>query len=316
MTMSNMELRNTTATAGEMSPVLDEVKAQMADGAVIHIRRMSSHPTRRLFMSHGNGLAIDGFRTFWTHLLPDAEVVVFDFRNHGRNSTAPRLSENNWVRFVKDFDEVLHLIESQFGRKQTFGAFHSMSALTSLLHASNLPHPWKGLVLFEPPAVPPEGRPERKQTLDLHDDLSIRTRKRRTQFESPEQLSRSFSRLLMFQRMGDAARLQLAAATLRQQSDGTFVLACPPDFEADTFKIGDMAPHWHGFARINCPVHIVSSSPDDSDMPVVSSISRLLAADFGFRHTELSDCGHLVMLDKPELCAGLVRGFIRELDHA
>lgn len=309
MTMRTDATATKVASDGTARLPLDVVEARMADGAMIHIRRMSAHPRLRLVLSHGNGLAIDGFEVFWSRLLPDAEVILFDFRNHGRNPIAPVSSENNWTHFVSDMDEVLGIIEKRFGPKPTFGVFHSMSALTSLIHASQRPHPWMGLVLFEPPAVPPEDRPERKETLDLHVDLASKTRKRRIQYESPEQLSRSFSRVLMFQRMTDSARLQLAAATLQQQADGTYRLACPPNFEADTFQIGDIAPHWHQFARIACPVLIVSSSPDDSDMPVVSRISRLLATDFRFEHVELDDCGHLVMLDKPERCAKEVLDF-------
>ena len=115
------------------------------DGTRIILRRMGGDaPVVRYVLSHGNGLAIEGYRPFWERLLPDAELVIFDFRNHGLNPPAPTSGLNNWVNFVTDFDAVLHGIEARFGAKPTYGIFHSMSALTCLLHASRHDWPWQG----------------------------------------------------------------------------------------------------------------------------------------------------------------------------
>lgn len=291
------------------SAPLDVFEARMKDGATIFVRRMSAHPSVRLILSHGNGLAIDGYESYWRQLLPAAEIIVFDFRNHGWNPSAPPADVNNWQLFVSDMDEVLRAIDERFGRKTTFGAFHSMSALTTLICTARHHFPWKGLVLFEPPAVPPDGQ-ERIDTLSIHDDLGERTRKRRAEFTSPEQLAQSFARLLMFQRMPAAVRLQLAASTLRQTESGSYQLRCPPGFEGDTFRISALAPHWEEFSRIACPVTIVSSTPEDSDMPVLARISRRLAQDFDFDHVEYPAAGHMVQLDHAADCAKLTLDFI------
>lgn len=289
---------------------LETIETRTKDGATILLRRMSEHPTLRIILSHGNGLAINGYEDHWRHLLPEAELILFDFRNHGLNPRAPASEHNNWRAFVSDMDETLRAIEAHFGKKTTFGAFHSMSALTSLIHTSRHHYPWKGLVLFEPPAVPSFG-PERDETIGIHVELGARTRKRRTEFQSPQQLEQSFSRLLMFQRMSDQARLQLATSTLRPNGKGAFELCCPPDFEGDTFCIDQVEPHWEEFSEVRCPVMIVSSNPDDSDMPVLARISRLLAKDFGFEHVEFANAGHMVQLDHPAACAQLTLDFIK-----
>lgn len=297
------------AGAATIAPI-DSVEAKMADGASLVLRRMSNSPALRLVLSHGNGLAINGYEEFWKRLLPEAEVIVFDYRNHGMNPPAPPSQANNWMNFVSDLDEVIATIEQSFGPKPTYGVFHSMSALTSLMHASQRPHPWKGLVLFEPPAVPAKGQ-DREDTLRIHHDLASRTRNRRTEFAGPDELSNSFARFLMFQRMSAQARFQLAAATLRPTQDCKFELCCPPDFEADTFCVGEIESHWEKFAQIDCPVLIVSSAPETSDTPVLSNISRLLALEYGFEHVELPDTGHLLQLDKPDVCAGLTLEFVQ-----
>lgn len=295
-----------------ISPV-ETVQVTVADGTGIVLRRMSSHPSVRYVLSHGNGLAIAGYEEFWKRLMPDAEIVLFDFRNHGINPPATPSPLNNWINFVSDMDDIIAAIDAHFGAKPTYGVFHSLSALTCLLHASSRRPGWKGLVLFEPPAVPREGEPERPVHIESQSELVNRTRTRRTSYESPEQLSRSFSRIPMFQRMQEAVRLHLAASTLRAKPDGTYSLVCPPDFEADTFVTWEMGPHWEGFAAIDCPVLIVASAAEDSDTPTLSRVSRMLAADFGFDYAEVPDAGHLLQLDHPGRCAGLVRDFVARL---
>ena len=43
----------------------------------------------RLVLSHGNGLAIDGYLPFWGPLCERYDVILFDFRHHGRNPSNP-----------------------------------------------------------------------------------------------------------------------------------------------------------------------------------------------------------------------------------
>lgn len=311
----NVAIRDGGDAGALRNQPLEIVEARMRDGATIVLRRMSSHPRLRVIMSHGNGLAINGYEEFWSRVLPWAEVILFDFRNHGINPPAPASEVNNWENFVSDMGEVLAQIEARFGPKPTYGFFHSMSALTCLIHASLHPSPWKGLVLFEPPGVPSSGQ-ERDDTLSIHRELSARTRKRRTDFDSPDQLSQSFARLLMFQRMPERARLQLAAATLRPVEGGGFRLSCPPAFEADTFNVGELRPHWDGFAAISCPVLILSSAPEDSDMPILARISTRLSQEFGFELVQLPQTAHLLMLDEAERCEALARDFVARTSGA
>ena len=52
---------------------------KMHDGAIIHVRQHGVAGAPRLVLSHGNGLAIDGYFPFWGPLRNRYEVVVFDF---------------------------------------------------------------------------------------------------------------------------------------------------------------------------------------------------------------------------------------------
>src|ERR1700684_4392692 len=97
---------------------------KMHDGATIHVRQHGIPGAPRLVLSHGNGLAIDGYFPFWGPLRERYEVVVFDFRNHGHNRrhtpTGP-----NWKNSAADMDVVCRASNRELGAKPAAGLFHS-----------------------------------------------------------------------------------------------------------------------------------------------------------------------------------------------
>ena len=60
----------------------------MGDGAVIRVRRYARAGAVRMFLSNGNGFAIDGYYPFWGELSDRFELIVCDSRNHGQNPLA------------------------------------------------------------------------------------------------------------------------------------------------------------------------------------------------------------------------------------
>ena len=64
----------------------------MGDGAVIRVRRDGRPEGVRMFVSNGNGFAVDGYYPFWGPLTDRFEVIAFDVRSHGAN---PRAASGN-----------------------------------------------------------------------------------------------------------------------------------------------------------------------------------------------------------------------------
>ena len=63
----------------------DVFDVAMDDGAVLRLRRHGAGDADlRMYLSHGNGFAVDGYVPFWQPLADRFELIVFDFRNHGR----------------------------------------------------------------------------------------------------------------------------------------------------------------------------------------------------------------------------------------
>src|SRR5262245_27696818 len=136
----------------------------LPDGPTVCVRTYGCGP--RLIMSHGNGLAIEAYRPFWSLLLDHYQVVTFDFRHHGLSSPY-RGPMRNWPTFIQDFGQILAGIARELGSTASVGVFHSMSALTALLHAADHSANWCGLLAFEPPCPPPPGHPDFEPFFDM-----------------------------------------------------------------------------------------------------------------------------------------------------
>ncbi len=128
------------------------------DGASIRMRRHGNAGGVRLLLSHGNGFAADAYLPYWQHLLPQFDLLVFDFRNHGQNVPVVP-SHHTYEQLVRDLERVVQDVNARLGKKPTAGIFHSMSGRTAMKHAIEVGWRWDALILFDPPNVPPPGHP-------------------------------------------------------------------------------------------------------------------------------------------------------------
>ncbi len=289
--------------------------ASMDDGAQIAIRRWGDPAAERVVISHGNGLAIDAFARFGAELCRRFEVIAFDMRNHGRNPQATA-AQGNWPRFIADFAQILEAADNAFGAKPTHGAFHSLSSAVCLLSLTQDAYPWQSLTLFEPPMPADAGSPLHKPFIDYHVALSERAARRRESFDQPADLAGSMRRSSLFSLVGDEDIERLARATLRERADGSWQLCCPPEFEAETFRIEAVEHLRPGLAKVSCPVRLVLGERDIHYAAILVDIGRELAADFGFECIELKRATHFMQLEAPETCASLVGGGEFEIGNA
>src|SRR5262245_65614551 len=77
----------------------------LSDGARILMRRHGNPDGVRLLVTHGNGFAADAYYPYWRHLLPDFDVLVFDFRNHGWNAPVTP-SNHHYAQLADDLEAV------------------------------------------------------------------------------------------------------------------------------------------------------------------------------------------------------------------
>lgn len=284
---------------------VEKEMVELSDGGRVAIRRWGGAKPERIVLSHGNGLAIDGFYQFAQALMGDFEVVVFDMRSHGQSGPGA-VMENPWPRFVKDIPEIYDSIQATFGEKPTHGAFHSLSSIATLLAQSQTPLGWRSLTLYEPP-VPPVADADLLEAFnEAHRGLSRRTRARRRKFSGPARLVTSLRRSPTFGGIPDEVVERLAEAMLyRADTDpeAPYELVCDPDLEANTFDIHLPRDWWDAIGNVTVPVQVVMGTTLGHDLPVLIRSAGFLAQTFGFETAAVEGGGHLMQMQRPERSA-------------
>lgn len=290
-----------------------EFAVPLADGATIVVSVHGDGP--RMVVSHGNGFAVEAYRPFWSRLAERYEVVTFSQRHHGRNSPY-RTPVRNVPQFVSDLDVVLAAIEERLGAKETYGAFHSLSAIVSLIHAATRPSPWRALVAFEPPLPPPADTDLSERFRRFNGGLTENALRRRETFSDPSELAATFAKHGAFARVPHETRLALAAATLRPRASGGFELSCAREFEAETFRLHGAERAWADVVRLAIPLCLVASDPAGNAGACLVEIAQRLAAEGGFPCRVVPGTTHFLQLEEPAACAAIVEAFIASLDRA
>ena len=274
------------------------------DGAEIPVRRYGNTSGPRLVLSHGNGLAIDLYFPFWSLLMDDFDVMVYDLRNHGWNRAGNRRN-HNIPTMVADHDIVIDTIVREFGGKITAGVFHSLSSLVTLISSRSR---YSALVLFDPPVFKPGASESEFDSKMMERAAMIRRRSER--FESEQQFADVLSLAPMFARLSLEVRHLMARSLVRRTADGQgFELRCPRDFEA---QIEDYLRSFRpllDLSNLSCPTKVIGADPTlaNTFLPTMD-LGVATAIDYDF----VPDSSHFLQLEAPETCAAMVRKFLAE----
>ena len=113
------------------------VEAALEGGGKAPVRRYGNPDGPRLLMSHGNGLAIDLYYQFWSLLLDDFDLILFDLRNHGANPPGD-LALHTIPAFCRDLEAVGQAVDRAFGvrPRERASIYHSVSCLAAALSPS------------------------------------------------------------------------------------------------------------------------------------------------------------------------------------
>jgi len=265
-----------------------------------------------LFLSHGNGFAIDGYVPFWRPLLERFEVILFDFRNHGSNP--PSAPENHhYAQMASDINRVLDGVEDRFGTKTSVGVFHSMSARAAMKHAIEVDWRWDALVLFDPPNVPPPGHPVYESMCRFENSLMRWARERRNRFHDPDQLARYYAESRAHRNWVPEAHYAMARAVLRHDaSSGDWALVCPRELEALIYAAALTLNLWPPREAFAGPVALFGADPDCLGAPPTAAANRALHEEFGYRYAVVPDAGHLLQIERPQACIDALLKFLEE----
>lgn len=274
--------------------------ALMDDGTSISIRRHGNPNGVRMVLSHANGLAADTYYPFWTLLRARFDLVVFDLRNHGWNAVGP-VDTHSIETFVCDLTQVAKEIDRQFGRRQTYGVFHSVSALAAVMEACSGESSFDGLVLFDPFICPNGCDPRHKERLmKTMQGMVEAARRRKSTFESAEAFADRLRNAPAFDRLKpDVVDLIAYTTTRPALNSPKRCLRCPPEYEARIAEQGYGHAESVDIGTLSCPVKAIGSDPvvPYSHLPTVA-MDEILALDYDF----IPDTTHFLQLEEPEAC--------------
>jgi pimeloyl-ACP methyl ester carboxylesterase len=280
---------------------LAEIAVESADGAVLLVRRHGnpSAPVR-LFVSHGNGFAIDGYIAFWSRFLRDYDVVAFDMRSHGRNPVAEP-ANHDYAHMRQDIDAVGRAVHAEFDRKPSAGLFHSMSAQSALLQTIAGPVYFDALIAFDPPNVPAPGHPVHEAMVAYERKLARWASSRPACFADPAELAADFAATRSGRRWAPGADVAMARAVLRRGAED-WELVCPREREASMYLQGIDLGLWPRRAELPIPVALIGADPD-CPYPAATALSnKALAHEGGFDYRAITGTSHLLQLEKPAAC--------------
>lgn len=279
------------------------------DGAVIRVRRHGNPRGHRLFVSHGNGFAIDGYVAFWTRFLDDFEVIAFDVRNHGWNALAAP-SNHDYAHMARDLERVREAAAAEFGAKPSAGLFHSMSAQAAMIAALEIGWRFDALVLFDPPNNPAEGHPVRGPMVAYLNTLAAWAIGRRGRFDDPAELARDYAGTRAGREWTAGTHRKMAEAVLRATPQGGWKLRCPRELEAAMYAQGITLDLWPPASAFAGPMKLIGSDPSRERPDPTALSNRALAADGSYDYLAMPNAGHLLQLEQPAACADAAREFL------
>ena len=297
----------------EVPPPIETFDLTMGDGAIIRVRRHGRPDGVRLFVSNGNGFAVDGYYPFWGPLAERFEVVAFDVRNHGANPLASSGRDGHtYAQMTLDLERVVREVTGRLGPKPSIGVFHSMSARTAMRHAVELHFPWVALFLFDPPNVPPPGH-RAYATMDAFERrLAEWAMRRPDRFAHPSELARQYAETRAHSTWVPGAHQLMAQAVLQRDEGGDWRLSCPRELEASIYLQAMTLNLWPPCDAYGGPVKLIGADPDSPGAPGPAFANRALAEDEGYAYEAIPGTGHLLQIQKPAECRRAMLAFLDE----
>jgi pimeloyl-ACP methyl ester carboxylesterase len=281
----------------------------LEDGAKIRVRRHGNAGGVRLLLAHGNGFAVDAYFPYWQHLLPQFDLLVFDFRNHGQNVPVVP-AHHTYEQLVRDLERVVQEVKSRLGNKPTAGIFHSMSGRTAMKHAVEIGWRWDALVLFDPPNVPPPAHPAYPPMAAFEKRLTAWARGRRRYFDAVEELADEYRQSRAASRWVPGAHELMARSVLRQSPGDGCELVCDPENEAAIYAQAMTLNLWPAASEFGGPVKLVGCDPTAPGAPSTAAANQALGAEGGYDYSFVEGTGHLLQIEKPLECARLTVEFL------
>ncbi|MFN0263716.1 alpha/beta hydrolase [Tepidamorphus sp. 3E244] len=291
----------------------DSFIISMDDGADILVRHHPRAGATRLYISHGNGFAVDGYKVFWEPLLEQFDVVLFDMRNHGRNDPTGA-DGHTYQQMARDLTTVHKKVEARLGAaSKAVGVFHSMTSRAAMKNAVELGSPYDALVLYDPPSVPPRGHALYEAMRGFELKLVQWASERPDRFTDPAELEAQYAAARASAKWLPQARADMARAVTRKAADGGYTLACARELEASIYLAALTLDLWPDAQSLGVPTKLIGADPQGNGGPPTGPANNALASEGGYDYVGVENVGHLLQIEQPETCRNILTDFVSSL---
>jgi pimeloyl-ACP methyl ester carboxylesterase len=260
-----------------------------------------------LLMLHATGFLARLWQPVAEALASRYTVYAMDMRGHG-DSERVESSElsigsrapYDWHNFVDDVAAFLDALELR--GIPIVG--HSSGGATAAYLAATRPEYVSALVLIEPIVRPGEYPAE----ADQRPQMAASARKRRSVWESREEMVESYRKRPTFERwLPEALALYAEHGTVAGE-DGQMELKCSPETEAQVYEQSASLELWDVLPDIRCPTLVMRGELTDAYLAMIAegTMQRIRGA----RSAVIKGAGHLAPMERPEAVAEAVLGFL------
>lgn len=290
----------------------ERFEIELEDGAPTIIRHHARPGATRLYITHGNGFAVDGYRVFWEPLLAQFDVVLFDMRNHGQNP-ATGADGHHYQQMARDLSTVHERVEARLGvASKAVGVFHSMSSRAAMKNAVEMGSPYDALVLYDPPSVPPRGHALYEAMRGFELKLVSWAVDRPDRFAAPAELEAAYAEARASAKWLPQARADMAKAVLKEEG-GAYRLSCQRELEASIYLAALTLDLWPKAADLGVPAKLIGADPEGRGGPPTGPANRALAQEGGYDYLGIEGAGHLLQIERPEACREALFAFLDTL---
>ncbi len=269
-----------------------------------------------LLWGHANGFSAGSYLPFLQQLAARFRVFAWDARGHG-SSAVPEPSDEHGLhvdRFARDVGQVAASVRAVIGAAPLFFASHSFSGVAAVRLSTVFGvTPWQAMTVFEPPMTPTPELPEHAASFGVSLSLVAQAQRRRRRQPSPEAFAASLRGRAPWSGFRPDLLEAHSRATLHPAPEGDFVLACPPEVEAGIYLSVLNASTYRALPNLTVPVHFVAGDPVPAGGPpswaaLVQQAAASRVPDG--RYTVLRGCGHMMIFERPDACAGIIEGML------
>lgn len=231
--------------------------------------------------------------------LEDIHCFALDLRGHGRSSSTTVAPE--WHTFASD----VIAVGDHFHWSGVVGVGHSIGGHALTAAAAARPGMFSRLLLIDP-TIMPEVYYVGVMDFDHY------TRKRRREWASPDEMFERFrSRAPFDQWNPDVLRDYVTYGLVLNPSGSGYMLACDPDFEADTYNYGTAANIYPLIPSVSIPVTVMRAAGQQEsgvfNLSASPTVPDLAARFPNGRDIYLPQYSHFIPMEAPEVIAEAVR---------